>query len=116
MSYNYTPLTQSAGRMIAKFGTQYTFTRVTKGTYDPATGTTTDTSSTFTAYACLFDYSDADRADGSVLQGDRRMLAESGTYEVGDTVVVGSETYRIISISDIGPSGTVVASNLQVRK
>jgi hypothetical protein len=102
--------------MIAKFGTQYTFTRVTKGTYDPATGTTTDTSSTYTAYACLFDYSGADRADGSVLQGDRRMLAESGTYEVGDTVVVGSETYRIISISDIGPSGTVVASNLQVRK
>ena len=116
MTYNYTPITASAGRMIAKFGTQYTFTRVTKGAYNPATGQTSDTTSTFTGYACLFDYSDADRADGSVLQGDRRMLADAGTYEVGDTVVVGSETYRIVSISDIGPSGAVVASNLQVRK
>ena len=116
MTYNYTPLTSSATRMIEKFGTQYTFTRVTKGAYDPATGQTSDTTSTFTGYACLFDYSDSDRADGSILQGDRRMLAESGAYEVGDTVVVGSDTYRIISISDIGPSGTVVASNLQIRK
>lgn len=102
--------------MIAKFGTQYTFTRVTKGAYNPATGQTSDTASTFTGYACLFDYTDSDRADGSVLQGDRRMLADAGTYEVGDTVLVGSETYRIIAISDIGPGGTVVASNLQIRK
>lgn len=116
MSYNYTPLTQSAARMLTKFGTLYTFTRVTKGTYSPATGTTTDTSATYTKYACLFDYTDADRGDGSILQGDRRMLAEGHSYEVGDTVVVGGDTFRIISISDIGPSGTVVASNLQIRK
>jgi len=116
VTYNYTPITASAGRMIAKFGTQYTFTRVTKGAYNPATGQTSDTAATFTGYACLFDYTDSDRADGSVLQGDRRMLADAGTYEVGDTVLVGSETYRIIAISDIGPGGTVVASNLQIRK
>jgi hypothetical protein len=116
MTYNYTPLTASAGRMIAKFGQQYTFTRTTKGAYNPATGQTSDSSATFTGYACLFDYSDADRADGTILQGDRRMLAEGGTYEVGDTVVVGSDTYRVINISDIGPGGSVVASNLQIRK
>lgn len=116
MSYNYTPLTSSATRMIEKFGTQYTFTRVTKGAYNPATGQTSDTTSTFTGYACLFDYADSDVADGTILQGDRRMLAESGAYEVGDTVVVGSDTYRVINISDIGPGGSVVASNLQIRK
>lgn len=116
MSYNYTPLTQSASRMIEKFGTLYTFTRVTKGTYAPATGTTADTSSTYQKSACLFDYSDSDRADGTILEGDRRMLAESGAYEVGDTVAVGSDTYRIISIGEIAPSGNVVAANLQVRK
>ena len=102
--------------MIEKFGTQYTFTRVTKGAYDPTTGQTSDTTTTFTGYACLFDYADSDLADGTILQGDRRMLAESGAYEIGDTVVVGSDTFRIINISDIGPSGTVVASNLQIRK
>ena len=89
---------------------------MSKGAYSAATGTTTDTTSTFTGYACLFDYSDSDLSDNTILQGDRRMLAESKTYEVGDTVVVGSDTFRIISISDIGPSGAVVASNLQIRK
>lgn len=116
MSYNYTPLTQSASRMITKFGKQYTFTRVTKGAYSAATGTTTDTSATYTKFACLFDYSDSDRGDGSVLQGDRRMLAEGHSYAVGDSVVVGGDTFRIISISDVGPGGSVVASNLQIRK
>lgn len=116
MSYNYTPLTQSAARMITKFGAQYTFTRVTKGAYSAATGTTTDTTTTYQKYACLFDYGDTDLADGSILQGDRRMLAEGHSYEVGDTVVVGGATFRIISISDVGPGGSVVASNLQIRK
>jgi hypothetical protein len=116
VSYNYTPLTQSASRMIEKFGALYTFTRITKGIYAPATGTTTDTASTYQKYACLFDYSDTDLADGAILQGDRRMLAEGHAYEVGDTVVVGSDTFRVINISDVGPSGTVVASNLQIRK
>lgn len=116
MSYNYTPLTQSATRMITKFGAQYTFTRVAKGAYSAATGTTTDTTTTYQKYACLFDYSDTDLADGAILQGDRRMLAEGHSYQVGDTVVVGSQTYRIISISDVGPGGSVVASNLQIRK
>lgn len=116
MSYNYTPLTQSASRMITKFGALYTFTRVTKGTYSAATGTTTDTSATYQKYACLFDYTDSDSPDGAILQGDRRMLAEGHSYAVGDTVVVGGDTYRIISISDVGPGGSVVASNLQIRK
>jgi hypothetical protein len=44
------------------------------------------------------------------------MLAEGGTYEVGDSVVVGSDTYRVISVSEIAPAGTVVAANLQIRK
>lgn len=116
MSYNYTPLTQSAARMITKFGALYTFTRVTKGAYAPATGTTAETSATYQKYACLFDYSDTDLADGTILQGDRRMLAEGHTYQVGDTVVVGGATFRIINVSDVGPGGSVVASNLQIRK
>ena len=116
MSYNYTPLLQSASRMITKFGALYTFTRVTKGAYSAATGKTTDTSATYQKYACLFDYSDADTGDTTILQGDRRMLAEGHSYAVGDTVVVGGDRYRIISISDVGPGGTVVASNLQIRK
>lgn len=116
MSFNYTSLSNSAASLLEKFGVEYTFTRTTKGAYNPATGRTSDSSSTFTGYGCLFDYSDADRTDGAVLQGDRRILAEAGTYEVGDQVAIGSDSWRVVSVSDIAPSGTVVASNLQVRK
>lgn len=116
MSFNYTSLANSAASLLTKFGKQYTFTRTVKGAYSPATGRTSDTSSTFTGYGCLFDYSDADRADGAVLQGDRRLLAEAGTYEVGDKVAIGSDSWRVVAVADIAPSGAVVASNLQIRK
>lgn len=116
MTYNYGPMAASAARMLTKFGKQYTFTRTAKGAYNPASGTTSDTSSTFTGYGCLFDYSSADRVDGAVLQGDRRLLAEGKGYQVGDTVAIGSDTWKVISVSEIAPAGTVVAANLQVRK
>ena len=77
MSYNYTPLKQSADRLIQRFGQTYTFTRTTKGSYDPATGTTTDTTATYQKSGILFDYFDGDSAGQTVLAGDRRLLAEA---------------------------------------
>jgi hypothetical protein len=93
-----------------------TFTRTTKGAYDPNTGTTSDTSSTFQKYACVFDYTDSERADSRIELGDRRVLAEGHAYKINDLVSIDSEDYRIISISNIQPSSTIVACNLQVRK
>lgn len=116
MTYNYTPLKQSADRLIQRFGQTYTFTRTTKGSYDPATGTTTDTTATFQKSGVLFDYSDGDSADQTVLAGDRRLLAEAHSYEVGDTLVIDSQTYRVISISANQPAGTMILANLQIRK
>lgn len=116
MSFNYTALQSSAGVLIQRFGRQLTFTRTTKGSYDPNTGTTSDSSATYDKYACVFDYTDAERADTRIESGDRRLLAESYAYQINDTVSIDSETYRIISISNVQPSSTIVACNLQVRK
>jgi uncharacterized Zn finger protein len=116
MSFNYTPLSDSADRLIKRFGKSYTFTRTAKGTYDPATGTTTDTTSTFTKFACVFNYSESEVNGEAVLQSDRRLLAQAHTYQVGDTVVVDGETFRVISIAPTQPSDTAMAINLQVRK
>lgn len=115
MSFNYTALQNSAGLLLQKFGRQLTFTRKTDGTYAPSTGTTTQTSSTYTKYGCVFDYSDSE-ITGVIEQGDRRVLAEGHGYIVGDTVSLDSETYRIVAVSKIQPAGTIVACNLQVRK
>lgn len=116
MSYNYAPLQASANQMIKKFGRQYTFTRTTKGAYSAATGTTTDTSTTYKKYACVFDLSEQDSGGFIVVAGDRRMLAEGHSYELGDTVSIDSETFRVVAISPNKPAGTTLAVNLQLRK
>jgi len=116
MSYDYTGITNSATDLITRFGKSYTFTRTVNGGYNPATGTTSPSTTTFEKYACVFNYTDQDRADGTILANDRRMLVESGVYQVGDQVAIGSDAYQVISVSEIAPSGEVVAANLQVRK
>ena len=116
MSFNYASLKQTADRLIQNFGVSYTFTRTTKGTYDPATGTTTDTSTTFTKSGILFDYADRDIGDQTILAGDRRLFAEAHAYEVGDTLVVDGETYRVVSISANQPASSMLSTNLQIRK
>lgn len=116
MSYNYAPLQASATEMLKKFGRQYTFTRTTKGAYSAATGTTTDTTATYKKYACVFDLTEQDSGGFTVVAGDRRMLAEGHTYEVGDTVSLDSEIFRVVAINPNKPAGTTLAVNLQLRK
>jgi len=116
MTFNYTALQDSSAQLLQRFGRQLTFTRTTDGTYDPDTGTTSPTTETFTKYGCVFEYSDSERGDQNIEVGDRRVLAEGHAYEVGDLVSLDSETYRIVTVSNIQPAGTVVACNLQVRK
>ena len=116
MSFNYAPLKSSGTALIKKFGQELTFTRTTEGAYDAGTGTTINTTSTFKKYACIFDYADRDIGTNTVEAGDRRLLAEAHTYEVGDTVAIGTDTYRVISISPNQPAGTALSVDLQVRK
>lgn len=116
MSFNYTALSESATDLIKRFGRSLTFTRTTKGAYDPATGTTSDTSTTFSKYACVFDYSNADSAGLTIEAGDRRLLAEYYAYEVGDAVALDGEVYRVVSVSENRPASTGLSVNLQVRQ
>ena len=116
MSFNYTALQNSAGALLQKFGRQLTFTRTADGAYDATTGKKTQTTSTFTKYACVFDYSAEEIALDNIEVGDRRVLAEGHAYQVGDTVSLDSQTYRVVAVSNIQPAGTVLACNLQVRK
>jgi len=64
----------------------------------------------------VFNYSAEEIALNNIEVGDRRVLAEGHTYKVGDTVSLDSENYRVVSVSNIQPAGTIVACNLQVRK
>lgn len=116
MSYSYLGIQSTASSLLQKFGRQLTFTRTTNSTYNPNTGTASPSTSSYSKYGAVFNYSDAEKAEGTIEEGDRRILAEGYTYQVGDTVSIESEIYRIISISNIQPGDTIVACNLQVRK
>ena len=116
MSFDYGALETKADALIEAFGKELTFTRTTEGAFDPATGKTTNTTSTFNKFACVFNYDETEVNGQSVLQSDRRLLAQGHTYEIGDTVVLDSETYRVVAIKPTRPADTTLAVNLQVRK
>ena len=116
MAFDYSRLKTKSAKLIKKYGQSFTFTRTTPGEYNLTTGKSINTESGYTKSACLFDYSDRDRVDGLVEQGDVRLLAEGYDYQVGDKVTIKGDIYTILNVSPIAPGDTTVAANLQVRK
>jgi len=116
MAFNYDRIRSTASQLLERFGEELTFTRTTQGAYDPNTGQPSTSTSTFTRYCCVFDYSDAERAEQTIQEGDRRVLSEAGDYRVGDKVTIDGETFRVVNVSESTPSSTIVSVTLQVRK
>jgi hypothetical protein len=116
MSFDYAPLEQSADALIQSFGVELTFTRTTEGAFNPALGTTANTTSTFAKYACVFNYNESEINGESIMQSDRRLLAQGHTYEIGDTVSLDNEPYRVVAVRPTKPADITMAVNLQVRK
>lgn len=115
MSFNYTGLRSSATALLTKFGRQLTFTRTTKGSFSASTGKTTDTTATFQKYCCVFDYLASEVNGGTIQQGDRRILSEAHEYQLNDSVSLDNKVYRVVSISENKPAGTLMSVDLQVR-
>lgn len=101
--------------LIKELGVKYTFTHTTQGAYDPATGTTTDTISTYTAYAVRDEFSAYERNDSSIAVGDIKMIGESANYAVDDTVTIDSIVYKIMRAAPVKPGATTMVYNLQLR-
>ena len=112
----YTRLEATALSLLTRYGVQYTFTNYVQGVYDPTTGTNSVTTSTYDKYLVKDVYSLFEQNNTSVEQGDIRAIVESGTYTVGDTVVIDSVTWRIMDVAPIQPGSTNVANTLQLRK
>lgn len=63
-----------ATNLLRKFGRSCTFTRVTEGAYDPATGTTTNTEATSTVYTYQSSPNDNQLASGQYQAGQAIFL------------------------------------------
>lgn len=101
-------------------GQGLTITKVTEGTYNPATGTTSGGSTTdYTGTGLLHAYRNFDIDGTRILATDRKLiLAASGLSYVpttGDKITYGSTVYSVIAISPFEFNGTAFAYVLQVR-
>ena len=109
------PIAQS---MIRKFGKRLTLTRVTEGTYNPATSSTTNTTASETVYGVVEEYTPKEFAAGMVAVGDKKVtLAAQGITEpsLADKVTVGSKVYNVVAVGTIFSGDNAALYILQVR-
>ena len=122
----YTRLQATANRLLKGKGQSLTLTKVTAGTYNPATGGFTgEGTSTQTAYGAVFDYG-AKQIDGTLIKaGDKQLLLSAFKTDgsalmapvLGDTVSIGGVTYTLVEpLKEVNPAGTVVMYEVNLRK
>jgi hypothetical protein len=121
----YTRLQNTAQKLLKGKGQSITLTKVTAGTYNPATGAMTGTTtSTQTAYGAIFDYG-AKQIDGTLIKaGDKQLLLSAFKTDgtaltapvLGDTVTISSIVYTLVEpLKTISPAGTVVLYDVNLR-
>lgn len=114
--FDYSRSRASAQRLIDRFGSSLTFTREAYGDYDPVTGSTGSTSSTFTTNVVWLEYNKDEVDETTIFRGDAKLVCD-GQVEPDDTVVYQSETWRIIDTSPLNPTGSDrVLTIAQARK
>lgn len=122
----------TAARMLAPKpagkGQVVTLTQpATGGTYDPATGATTPATpaAEVQGSGVVDSYSDYTVASGAVQAGDRKLLLSAlktdgsllDAPDVGRDVIelADGSTHQIVSVKPLGPAGTVIMYELQLR-
>jgi hypothetical protein len=121
----YTRLQNTAQKLLKGKGQILTLTKVTAGTYNPATGAMTGTTtSTQTAYGAIFDYG-AKQIDGTLIKaGDKQVLISAFKSDgsaltapvLGDTVSIGGVVYTLVEpLKTVGPAGITVIYEANLR-
>lgn len=104
----------------ADFGRQVTLRRKTPASYDPSTGsagsaTTTD----YTTRGIVLAYRDRAIDGALVRRGDRKCILKvknlATAPQVGDQLIVGSDTYTVIDFKTGELGGTAFVYTLQIR-
>ena len=121
----YARLQATANRLLKGKGQSITLTKITAGTYNPATGGFTGAgTSTQTAYGAIFDYG-TKQIDGTLIKaGDKQLLLSAFKTDgaaltapvLGDTVSIGGVVYTLVEpLKEINPAGTTVMYECNLR-
>lgn len=114
----YGGLKSVASSVLADKGQNLTFSREGDTAFDPKTGISTTTPTSFTGYGASFNYNTKE-IDGSLIQnGDIKLLLEATATApiTGDQVTIDSIIYRVVNIKTTSPAGEIVVYNLQLRR
>lgn len=115
---DYDALAATAERLLTAHGQAITLRRTSGGTYTASSDTYSgQTTTTLSAYGVVTNYR-ADQIDGTVIrQGDRELVLDATvTPTVGDTVLLDSAYWSVVSVRSVNPAGTPVAHFVQVRR
>ena len=118
MTFDYAKTSATALSLLTKFGADVTVTRVTTGTYDPATGTNAVTTSTATVKGVVLDFGAGVSMVGGnmVTAGDKRLVLEAAAApDMNDRFTANGKTYAPVSIGEVNPAGVAVLFDLHIR-
>lgn len=118
-------LAAPVANLLGTFGRSVTLRTVTAGAYDPATGTTTDTTADVTVSALIEDYPaflahSADSETDGIRRGDKKVTiaanALSAAPTPSDKLQIGGTWYSVVSIDAQFGTTSALYYVLQARR
>ncbi|WP_177228401.1 hypothetical protein [Roseovarius indicus] len=111
-------MTETASRLIAKWGQAGTFVRpgeADETTYPPTPGTPTNHAAT----VCVVDYTSEDRDGSNIQANDLRAFVAVEDLDItpdnGDSLTVAGKTFSVVRVVPMAPDGVARFYDVQVR-
>jgi len=121
MAFDYSGMADVADKLITDFGQQVTLRRVTHAKDGSEPWKTTDTTTDYTVYAVMEDFTSYE-IDGTVIvRGDKRFLIAAKDLAIDiqpdDIIIMSTRVqWRVINSTSLDPGGTQLIWQIQARK
>lgn len=120
--FDYAKSQATALKLLTKFGTDCTVTKQTAGGYNPATGSSTITSTNYTVKGVLLNYNSVERSENLsagtlVEESDKKVILQqfASVPDLNDLIVFDGVTYRIVNVKTLSPAGIDIIHECRVR-
>ena len=116
---DYANLAKTSSRLVKNFGRAVTIRKYTQGSYDPNTGTASNTyaDTVFNALTLNFGNGQTLHNGNQIQANDARLLLEpSAVFSITDKVFIGGIEWGIVSIGSLHPDGTELLHDLHIRR
>lgn len=109
----------TALRLLNKYGKQITYTHVTAGIYNPATGSATATTSAITPKVYVDVFTGDKFWSNLIVAGDRKVLAAGDSFTTvpkpGDTLTIGAVIFTVLAVKPLYSGNSVALYEIAAR-